>query len=230
MTQIAYSYDPMDPETVVLPIFGCNKAFAPIEFLGTGFVVGSRRLVATAYHNVSDWPDELGVLRSPQMKPIPLKMLSYDKDTDLALLDMTPYQSHQWFHLANDDEIYHNRFVICPEYSATDKIGGEIVVSMATRVGNITREFRANDRFGKAGEGALEVSFPALRGASGAPILSSEHLKVYGVIIANIDYHLIPAMVEATMDDKGEMSDEIKYMLPQGIAVHVKHLRNLLEG
>jgi hypothetical protein len=229
MPEVAYSYGKVDPVKVILPIFSRSKSGIPEEFLGTGFVVGSKRQVATAYHVVSEWFDHLGTMFLPQTTLYPLTLINFDRDIDLAILDMTPYEPHDWFTLAKDEEIYQNQFVICSEYSQTSKIGGIIDVSMATRIGNIVRRINSDDHFGKAGEDALEISFPALRGSSGAPILSSKDLKVWGVIIANKAYHLIPAQIEKTYDNEGKLIDEVHYMLPQAIAVHVKHLRKLME-
>jgi hypothetical protein len=83
--------------------------------------------------------------------------------------------------------------------------------------------------YGKAGEDALELSFPTLQGASGAPIVSNETRRLWGIVKANVEYHLLPAQTITARDSKAQILEETNYMLPQGIAVHVKHLRSMLE-
>lgn len=74
----------------------------------------------------------------------------------------------------------------------------------------------------------MELSFPALKGASGAPILSNDSFHLWGIIIANVDYHLLPAKVESVLDNKNDIYEETHYMLPQALAVNVMHVRQLL--
>ncbi len=70
----------------------------------------------------------------------------------------------------------------------------------------------------------LELSFPALRGASGAPVVSiGNEVVLWGIIVANVSYHLLPAQIEKVVEGDTTV-EEIKYLLPQAIAVNVKHL------
>ena len=77
----------------------------------------------------------------------------------------------------------------------------------------------------------LELSFPALKGASGAPVLSNGSFELLGVIKANVGYELLPAQIESIHDQSGTVMEETKFFLPQGLAVNVAEVRNfLLEG
>jgi hypothetical protein len=118
------------------------------------------------------------------------------------------------------------------EYGTTRSAGNKIELSPATRMGNITRMLNLTDQYNKAGDEILELSFPALRGASGAPVISidGDQFNLQGVIIANVSYHLLPAQVETVLDEKNEVLEETKFMLPQALAVNVKHVRALLES
>ena len=49
-----------------------------------------------------------------------------------------------------------------------------------------------------------------------------------GILKANVSVELLPAQVEKILDENGKISEEIKYYLPQGLAIHVKHVRNFL--
>jgi hypothetical protein len=84
---------------------------------------------------------------------------------------------------------------------------------------------------------ALELSFPALRGASGAPVMFestpfiAEELKwgIVGVLVANVAYHAIPAQIISLVGDDDKYIEEQKYMLPQGLAVDINHLKPMYE-
>lgn len=95
-------------------------------------------------------------------------------------------------------------------------------------MGNVTRTLDLTDRYGEAGRSALELSFPALRGASGAPVVSNLTFRLWGIIIANVSYHLLPAQIESVLDEQGQVEEETRFMLPQAVAVHIKHLRKVL--
>ena len=228
MPQVAFSFGKIEPHLVVLPLFGATKGGLPQEFLGTGFIAGSQRRLITAHHVVKDWEGPLVAVLTPQNHPIRLSEVRHDDDLDLAVFDFQRYAPTSWFILAEDRELHENYHVVCPEYGTTRKIGGEIEISMATRVGNITRRFDKHHFLGKAGEGALELSFPALRGASGAPVLSSQDMKVWGMLTANVAYHLIPAQIETIVDSDTHVAEQVQFMLPQALAIHVKHLRAML--
>lgn len=79
----------------------------------------------------------------------------------------------------------------------------------------------------------LELSFPAHKGASGAAVIelrpSAPTHVIHGVVIANLEMHLLPAQIVTGLSDNNKMLEEHKYFLPQGAAVHVSHLANLVD-
>ncbi len=116
------------------------------------------------------------------------------------------------------------------EYGTTVEEEGKTLLSPACRIGNLTRIIDRSDLLGPAGNDALELSFPALRGASGAPVLTTDGgYKVVGVIVANVAYDALPVQVHTVLDEKNELLEEIRYILPQGIAVNIRHLREMYE-
>ena len=125
--------------------------------------------------------------------------------------------------------IFNNEIVNCLEYGTTIQSGGKIEVSVATRIGNITRVIPELELFGKIYKNMLELSFAALRGASGAPILSSNSFLVLGMVIANHSYHLIPSQIEKYSNENGETIEETKFMMPQALAVHVNEIKRVIE-
>lgn len=159
-------------------------------------------------------------------------MVASDRSTDLALLDVPGYSPPVVFELAQDHEVVSSQLVICHEYGTTHTEGKIIVASGATRFGNVTRRLNLTSRYDRAGDDILELSFPALRGASGAPVLSTSDPvnRLWGIIIANVSYHLLPAQIVSVLDEKNQIYEETHYLLPQALAVHVKHVRALLAG
>ena len=76
----------------------------------------------------------------------------------------------------------------------------------------------------------LELSFPALKGASGAPVLSNASFELLGVVKANVSYELLPAQIESIQDEAGVVTEETKFFLPQALAVNVTIVREFLLG
>ena len=75
----------------------------------------------------------------------------------------------------------------------------------------------------------LVLSFAALKGASGAPVVSNANLDLWGIVTANRASDLLPTQIETTLDEKNQPIEEVKFMLPQALAIHVKHLRSILK-
>ena len=78
------------------------------------------------------------------------------------------------------------------------------------------------------GEDALELSFPVLWGASGAPTLEMRTRRVWGIAAWNADRDLVPAKTYEVFEDDSKIHEETKYFMHQGLAIHVKHLREML--
>jgi hypothetical protein len=99
----------------------------------------------------------------------------------------------------------------------------------------MTRRLGPLDGLGTIADEAIELSFPALRGASGAPLMINEPMAysllgkqsggVIGVLIANASYHLAPAQIEEVLNADNTSYGETRFMLPQGLAVSVRHIR-----
>jgi len=76
----------------------------------------------------------------------------------------------------------------------------------------------------------LEVSFPALRGASGAPVLINSSFRAIGMLVGNMSYHLLPSQIETITNEDGKIVEETKYMLPLGIATHANAIREAVHA
>ena len=92
---------------------------------------------------------------------------------------------------------------------------------------NIIREYTPS--FGYQNTTAcIDLSYPALKGASGAPVIQEQSGNVLGMVVSNIERQLMPAQIERTERPDGT-SDEIRrYFLPSTQAIRAVHLREAL--
>ena len=169
------------PENFVVPIVMMNEDQSCGPFQGTGFFAENKSLLVTRAHVIGndqgsyairsrDHPDQL----------FRAKPLLIDRTADLACLAVDGYEAPHILPLASDEDIALNEIVCCFEYGTTVTAGTHISFAPANRIGNVTRFRTLTERYGTAGEHMLEMSFPALRGASGVPLLNKSHLTRYG--------------------------------------------------
>jgi|SRR5579871_438118 len=216
----------LHPEQTIVPIVIVDEFNEPTEFLGTGSFVGNPPVLITADHVVKNCTGRLAIsLPSGQY---PANVIVHRPKSDLALLDVSGYVCKNPLVLAGNDELTTVKQVVCLEYSTTRPEQAGLHFNPATRLGNVTRLINETDRYKEAGDEALELSFPAISGASGAPIICLEDYHLWGIVMANVSYQLLPVQIETTLDEKNQLLQEVQYYLPQGIAIHVKHLRAFL--
>jgi hypothetical protein len=219
----------MKPGESVVPIFAIDENNNIESFLGTGTFVGEKPYLVTAYHVIKGWKCLFAIAFINDLQHLHrLNVLKVDEEVDLAVLETPECKVNQSIQLAADDEINFNQQVVCYEYGTTQTLGKHIHLAPATRLGNVTRSINLTELYGRAGESILELSFPALRGASGSPVMSNFSFHLLGIVIANVEYHLLPAQIESVLDEKNSLLEEKRYLLPQALAVNVKHLRELI--
>ncbi len=86
-----------------------------------------------------------------------------------------------------------------------------------THKGNVMLHYTGT--IGKTAETSVFVtSFPALQGASGAPVLRHSDLAVVGMMVGNKDSLLSPAQVVEILDGEDYL-EETKYFLPHGLGI-----------
>ena len=217
------------PSEFILPIVGQNEDESCGPFLGTGVFVGEAPYLVTCNHVLDQWDKEYAIAIEQEDRLAIATVLNRDADTDLAILNIDGYNPPHSLPFEEDKNIMPNDIVMCFEYGTTITAGYNIEFSPANRIGNVTRFRNLPDLFGKAGDHMLELSFPALKGASGAPIMSwKQPFKLWGIVTANWSTELMPAQVETIHDGKGNIEEDTKYYLPQALAIHVKHVRELI--
>jgi S1-C subfamily serine protease len=221
----------MKPAKTIVPVVGLDET---LTFLGTGAFVGQQTLLVTCDHVVENWNKPFAIAILPEGHPgtcdiYQAKLVARNPNADLALLEVTGYSPKKVLELAQDDEIRSNHPIVCLEYSTTHARAEGLYFEPATRLGNVTRRHDLKDIYGQAGEAMLELSFPALRGASGAPVLSNINHRLWGIVKGNVAHHLLPVQIERVWDEEGKITEETRFLLPQAVAVHVKHLRAMLQ-
>jgi hypothetical protein len=207
------------------------------KFLGTAFYVAADGLLMTAGHVLDGWDGAeplvvaLGLQPDKRADVRRVEFVARHGSLDLALLRTPDHPKAVWM-TVRGRPVSHNFSVMTYEYSATVASEAGVHVVPATRIGNITREIDMSAWRG--GDDALELSFPALRGASGAPLLlnqqGSEDVGVCGVLISNVSHHLLPVHIETVLDKRNEILEETKFLLPQGVAINGRHIVEFLRA
>src|ERR1700676_3358058 len=222
--------DELHPHEVIVPVLGRDSSDANLRLLGTGSIVGDGSVLLTADHVVAACPGQLFI--TTVLDPTthwPIEVAERDDRHDLAVLRINGHRPNRPLTPLFEFPFHENWDILTFEYSTTREEQGQIRLSPAARRGHITRMLTV-DTLGPAGDDALEVSFPAVRGASGAPVMYDQPgFGIIGVLISNALYHLLPAEVQVSLNAANTLVDEVKYLLPQGIAVNVRHLRPMYE-
>jgi hypothetical protein len=79
---------------------------------------------------------------------------------------------------------------------------------------------------------SFNTSFPALQGASVAPVIAATKNKYFyiaGIMVANQETHLMPAQVVEIVDGNNYI-EETKYFLPMGKAINSIIVTQVVEG
>jgi len=203
-----------------------------LTFLGSGFFFkrSGRVLAATAAHCIPGSPASLRLIATSGEYEV--SVIALDQAHDLCLLDPGKQcPPHVVTELSEEHTVQGNLNLYAYEYSTTEMRDGTWQIFPATRIGNCVRQPPMRHLFGAAGESMLELSFPAIRGASGAPVIEmrGESLIVRGIVIANAERHLLPAHIETVLSNRNDLLEERKYFLPQAVAVNSAHLCKLVD-
>lgn len=230
---------PPQPLDVIIPlIVATRNGSLGRRFLGTGFMVGERRFM-TAGHVLKDvhlQADETiaAIFLQPSITAIPVCDTLLDGDRDIAtgtLANDPPVTATLTF--AVPGPLRYNVDLLTCEYSGTlqgvrlDSGMSAMVFQPRFRKGNLVTSGTVS-LLGHPPAVYHEVSFAALRGASGAPLLYESDGTVIGMIVANVDHELLPAQIETIASPDG-IREERKYFLPSGLAIPATDLQAALE-
>ncbi|WP_328857770.1 serine protease [Williamsia herbipolensis] len=228
----------MDPHDAVVAVIGPHAETGCTTLLGTGSLIGDGSVLLTAAHVGGDEVTVASLRDDDGPQAYPARLIERDGAHDLALYRVEGYRAEKpltpWW-----APITFDRDLVTFEYSPSAPEGDQLVLSPATRIGHMTRMIDVSDRYGPRGEWALELSFPAVGGASGAPVMLKDDLygiaanqrpwSIVGVITGNIAHHLLPLQVDEYLGADNSYVSETRYMLPQGLAVNIAHLSEMYE-
>lgn len=171
--------------------------------VGTGFIVGDPPILITAKHVFEgDGSPEgkFGALFGPSedLKIATFRRIRTSPDHDIAAVHI---QHVPWIHALriSNQEVPCNQDVLTYEFSSTriEMLStGERQAAFTpfTHKGNVLRHYESTFPASRPTP-SLDTSFPALQGASGAPVLRAHDFTVVGMLVANYERHLLPAQV-----------------------------------
>lgn len=234
---VRHSSAVLNPKHLVVPLASVSEDGLVHRYLGTAFFVAPG-MVMTARHVLDvALPDGLaiaaGLAESPRISPHHVTVAYLDQEHDIAIggVDNWPLDDH--LSITGDDEYTINRMVMTMEYSASERTdasgdGDDVVRSVASvHIGHVVRSYVRG--FGQMNPAhGFDVSYPAFAGASGAPVMDYEELFVVGMILGNVERHLIPAFMERIEGPDNAVVEDRRYFLPQGYAIAARHLRDAL--
>lgn|GEM_PF-2946661 len=226
---------PRNPLRAVFPIVYVQKMpRLSYTFLGTGFFINGSGLFLTAKHVCLGVEEDCNaVMVNPmttEAMPYKISSLQCSKEFDIALGRVGELSDMQPLTVANENAPM-NYDVLTAEFSGThaEEIGEgtkALVFDAYFRKGTVLRYYMSAFPE-KVPTGCLELSFPALKGASGAPVIVESTGLVIGMIVGNVERELLPAQIE-TVTDGQKYIEERKYFLPAARAISWKHLREMI--
>ena len=228
---------PTEPLKAIFPIVAMNQ-LGSYSFLGTGFFMKKDGTFLTAKHVFADNPLHAGeyygiVFMHEGLAVHHVSNMRFSESLDIALGQVEIEKivdNIEHLELAEKNAPL-NQDILTIEFSGTRNVaseaGIEIQLIPSNRKGYVIRYYTSDYPEAIPTE-TLDLSFPALKGASGAPVIDEKDGRVIGLIVANIERHLLPAQVER-VDNGIEPKEEVRYFLPTGKAISWKHLREFVQ-
>jgi len=228
---------PSEPLKAVFPLIVATTKGLGRSFLGTGFFIRPGGTFLTARHVLEGVAPATGEFLAAVMlpgEPTPYRVshVTFAEQFDIALARAEGVDDIHPLEIATKDAPM-NRDVLTVEFSGTESRPLED----GRRAMHFTPYFRKGHVICSypstypetVPTHSLDLSFPALRGASGAPVIVEEDGSVVGMVVANVERHLLPAQVER-VELGSDQREEIKYFLPVGKAIAWQHLREFVQS
>jgi hypothetical protein len=229
--------EPVEPNRSILPILELGPNDEVISVVGTGFVVGDPLVLITAKHlfegGASLENAKFGVLHraSNDLQVATIRRVRKSPEHDIAAVYVQNLLYIQALRISNQ-EVPCNQDVLTYEFSSTriERLStGQRLVAFTpfTHKGNVLRHYVSTfpERHPTP---SLDTSFPALQGASGAPVLRGHDFAVVGMLVANHERHLLPAQV-VRIETNDTTVEETSYFLPVGKAIEAHFIIKALE-
>jgi len=228
---------PQHPLDAIFPIVALDNAGPTYSFLGTGFFVRADSTFMTAKHLLDPHTAAditfIAVDTRGQPATHAIEDVRFSPRYDIAIGRVPTWNLPFPLQLSETEPAL-NADLITMEFSQTSSQSqpdgsSHLNLIPSARKGHVIRNYMTDSlSITPAPTHVLELSFPALRGASGAPVLAElRHPQpgaVVGLLIANVEHHLMPAQVER-IDDHTGVIEERRYFLPLALAISCRHLR-----
>ncbi len=231
---------PKNPLECVAPVMMASDTMGPpYTFLGTAFFIDGDGTFLTACHVFDDNPLSEGLAyiiammvapgSKPTMYPVNDVRLSREFDIAMGRADGLSPKEHLTL---SDRDAPMNHDILTIEFSSTETRRSREGIGVTELIPGFHKGYvtcyRACDLPRLEGARILEVSFPALKGASGAPIIVEQGGAVVGMILANRERHLLPAHIEVIEGESGEPTETRSYFLPRAYAIGWQHLNEFV--
>lgn len=214
----------IEPHRAVAPILRIDRTGRVLELLGTGFFVGqgSSVSVVTAHHVfrdnqlVEDQQYALAFCEAEKTRVITIPGVTAAKEFDIAVFDGSGFPEAVRLPIGDYGAPF-NADVFSFEYSSTrferlEDGSRRVIFEPHAHKGNIVQYYESDSPEARPTSVFL-TSFPALQGASGAPVITgwrSNRFAVVGMLLANVERHLVPAQI-LRIDDGGNLIEETRY-------------------
>lgn len=235
----------LKPERAIVPIVRAAREQPVKEILGTGFFVGllDEIHVVTAKHVFEDnrlaHGEKYAIVLAGEtgISIIAISTVRVSPEYDLAVCTVPRHLLRQAVILpVSETDVPLNEDVFSYEYSSSriERTASGVQVSMEpyAHKGNVVRMYVSSFPE-KLPTPSLLTSFPALQGASGAPVLAAgsgrKSFAVVGMLVANFERHLLPAQV-VKIEEGSSYSETTSYFLPYGKALGRAAILQTLDG
>ena len=226
------------PSKAILPVLLMDADGTVKELLGTSFCVSMNGLFLTAGHVFHRTPvaDKQWRAGGWRVADDDVHFLRIDRINSSDKHDIASFWNDPQEGLADVPltrrKVSVSADVLAYEYSST-KIEAlqsgakQITFSPYTHKGNVMRH-HLGEQPDRLPTPSFDASFPALQGASGAPVLRQSDFVVVGMLVANLERHLLPAQVVKIQTDD-DYREETSYFLPLGQGLQAELLVDFLE-
>lgn len=233
----------IQPTYSIVPIVRSAPEKPITEVLGTGFIVGTKEklFIVTARHVFDSNPLSEGekyayTFRGEKRVTVWLIPKIYGSESyDIAFFEVEKESEAVPLSFSKQEPAF-NDDVFCYEYSTsriekTPAGGTHVSFEPLAHKGNVMRYYDSTFPESKPTPSFL-TSFPALQGASGAPVMAGtkqKHIYVAGMIVANQETYLLPAQTVKIQDGEN-YKEETSYFLPLGKALQASVITEFLES
>jgi hypothetical protein len=220
----------------VAPVDSATDPETIRKCLGSGFLIqGYTFHFLTAKHVIAEEiaADEVIVLvlqgPSGNLISLPTVAITQSANTDIAYGSVATEGnlSLPGFQIASS--IKASADYVTLEHSGTRaKPEGGLSTSLSIRKGYIVSQGTYDLPGDLLGSKILEMSYQCLKGASGSPVFDHTNCEVAGIMVQNVNHELDPTQISQTVDDQGNIIEEIKYLMPQAVAISAETLNEEL--